>query len=90
VRLGTRVIELLGFENDILYHGTHTSNRAFDLDEKHQVIMIYCDILQSRLVGDSYVPLLSVVSMERRYGSIISKQYDRLRYHKVQKNIFDS
>jgi len=41
VRLSTRFRELLGFENDVLSRSTHTSNRAFDLDEKRQVIMIY-------------------------------------------------
>jgi len=90
VRSSTRFRELLGFENEVLSHGTHTSNRAFDLDEKRQVIMIYCDILESRLVGDSYAPLLAVVSTEGRYGSIIYKQYDRLQYHKVQKKLFDT
>jgi len=30
----------------------HMSNRDFDLDENRQVMKIYCDILESRLVGD--------------------------------------
>jgi len=54
------------------------SNRDFDLDENRQVMKIYCDILESRLVGDGSAPLLAVVSTEGRYGSIIYKQCDRL------------
>ena len=90
VNLSRRFRDLLGFASDELTRGTHTSTRAFDLDENRQVMLIYCDILESRLVGDGYAPLLGMVATEGRYGSFIHKQYDRLQYHKVQKMSFDT
>jgi len=90
LRLSSRLKNLLGFESEYVDSGMHKSTRGIDVDENRQLLFIYCNVLDSRIVGGSFAPVLAVVDSQGRYGSVIHKHYNRPRYHDVQKKRFDT
>jgi len=71
LRLSPRLKTLLGFKSEYVDSGIHKSTRGIDVDEIRQLLFIYCNVLDSRIVGDSFAPLLAVVYSQGRYGSVI-------------------
>ena len=57
-------------------------NRGID------AIYVYSDVIKTKLVGDSSVPLLSVVSLRGVFGEIAFKGYSSPVYTPLAKHVF--
>jgi len=45
--------------------------------------------LEHRVVGDTLVPLLSIVHVEGQHGATVYRRYEKMHYFPVQKKNFD-
>ena len=59
-------------------------NRGID------AIYVYSDVIQSKLVGDSSVPLLSVVHLRGVFGEMAFKEYYSPVYTPMAKYVFST
>ena len=57
-------------------------NRGID------AIYVYSDVIQTKLVGDSSVPLLSVVPLRGVFGEMAFKEYSSPVYTPLAKHVF--
>ena len=53
-------------------------------------IYVYYDVIQTKLVGDSSVPLLSVVPLHGVFGEIAFKAYSSPVYTALAKHVFST
>ncbi len=82
--------ELLGFKKEILYKVTTEAEREADLENGFHNLYIYCDIIQSQLVGDSQVPLLRIVPVEGKDGERVNRSFLSPQYLPISKKEFDT
>ena len=62
-----------------------------DITAGIQSLYVYCDVLEMTALGDMMVPLLRIVPVsDEKYGSLVTKIYETLRYVPLQKKQFDS
>lgn len=47
---------------------------------ERESLYIYTDVVEPRVVGDSLVPLLRIVSVSGRHGDVVSKTFDKTHY----------
>ena len=59
-------------------------NRGID------AIYVYSDVIQTKLVGDSSVPLLSVVPLRGVFGEMAFKEYSSPVYTPLAKHVFST
>ena len=59
-------------------------NRGID------AISVYYDVIQTKLVGESSVPLLSVVPLRGVFGEMAFKEYSSLVYTPLAKHVFST
>lgn len=81
---------MLGFPTSVLIDKTTTAKQEVDLDFGFHNLYVYCDVVQSQLVGDSQVPLLRVVPVEGRDGERITRSFMSPQYLPIGKKQFDS
>jgi hypothetical protein len=43
-------------------------------------LYVYTNVVESRVVGDSVVPLLRIVPLEGKHGDVVSKNFDNVQY----------
>ena len=93
--LSPRLQRLMGMEFDYLvtipshepYEGV--PNRADELDTGLQALYLYCDVIESRVVGDTLAPLLRAVSIDHRNNGVqVSREFQHIQYLPVQKKEF--
>ena len=53
-------------------------------------IYVYSDVIQTKLVGDSSMPLLSVVTLCGVFGEIAFKEYSSPVYTPLAKHVFST
>ena len=80
----------LGFPQEELISQTTTAPREVDLDLGFHNLYVYCDIVQSQVVGDSHVPLLRIVPVEGGDGERLSKIFLNPQYLPVSRKQFES
>ena len=61
-----------------------------DLSRGIDSLYIYTDVVQTKLVGDTSVPLLRVVPVHGSYGSMVFKEYSSPVYSPLSKNMFST
>ena len=54
------------------------------------VIYVYTDIVQTKLVGDTSLPLFTLVPVEGEYGKMVFREYAAPIYTNLSKNIFST
>ena len=67
-----------------LYEGQFAMEMTRGIDS----IYVYSDIIQTKLVGDSCVPLLRIVPVSGKFGEEICKEYNSPLYSRVAKHNF--
>lgn len=95
IHLSDDVRDILGFESN-------TPSR-FDYDLKDRVaefpvdlshgmsgLFVYCNLLQSRVVGDAFVPLLRMVSADGKHGTIQHREFIHVHYVPLQVKSFNT
>ena len=61
-----------------------------DLTRGIDSLYVYSDIVQTKLVGDVSVPLLTVVPFGSKHGEMVFKEYSTPVYSDLSKNIFSA
>ena len=75
-------------ENTAIKASYHTGH-AFVLPETgNQYLCAYTDIIKSQYHGDVVVSVLRTVTLKGKYGSYISKNFERSPYIALNKKIF--
>ena len=98
--LGDRVTTLKCSENKI-HHGNElkkermvydndkiVSNFVMDLNRGLHTFFVYCDIVESQLVGDAYVPLLRSIPVQGKNGEVMSHSFDNIHYLPLSRSTF--
>ena len=90
VVLSDELSRLLGFTQNAFYEGEHVAPSVPDLRRPYFLIYVYCDLVESTIVGDVRVPLLrSVVDNDKR-TEIAYVTYVSPIYVPLQKKHFDT
>lgn len=96
VILSDGVAQLLGFEPVEISVPDHEveinsySPYVADPNGHYRVLMIYTDVIESQIVGDTLAPLLRVVKVTGTDGELVSDQYDRPHYLPVSRKMIDT
>ena len=61
-----------------------------DLEYGFHDLFVYCDLIQSKYVGDALVPLLRIVPVEGEVGQRVSKSFLRPQYVPVSRKQFET
>ena len=71
---------------------TYIGRNAIDYQRVCHNLYAYCDLVESRTVGDTQVSLLTTLASPIRgsFGDTIVKTFDSIRYYKLGKNRFDT
>ena len=76
VEIGKRLQDFLGFWDRRLKPGRYVSRYSFEMDAGILEIFDYSDTVSSSYVGDSYAPVLRIVSCSNGKGEQIIKHYE--------------
>ena len=90
VFLSSDLQTLMGFEAGEYLLGSGV-NRGFctDMEPIHS-LYVYCDLLESRVVGDIMAPLLRIVPVEGMHGETVTKAYENVHYIPLQRRMFET
>ena len=91
----TGVINMLGFHADGVTSASggyktmeRDSTSVIDMAQGFYSLYIYTNVVESRVVGDSVVPLLRIVPIEGKHGEVVSKSFDIVQYIPVSNKEF--
>ena len=87
--LGSRLQRMLGLRLHALPEGTTRGELVVDMDPLHS-LYVYCDLVESRIVGDKLVPLLRVVPVQGSDGDMVTRIYENVHYVPLQRKSFDT
>ena len=76
----------LGYGNSI----TESGKFPIDLSRGIDSLYVYTDIVQTKLVGNTAVPLLRVVPVDGDYGTMVYKEYSSPVYSPLSKSTFNT
>ena len=73
-----------------LTHTKTTAKYPVDLRTGFYAMFVYCDIVESQILGNVQVPLLRIVPTEGKYGDIINTTFQNPHYVPVLKKQFST
>ena len=79
-RLSQGFAEALGFEPNVWLTDSGSSKYQPDVHRGFNALYIYCNIVDSQIVGDVYAPLLRTVAIRGYRGQVINESFDRIHY----------
>jgi hypothetical protein len=71
---------MLGFRQAIFPAAEYVSDWVADVKKGLNSLYVYCPLVELRMVGNSQVPLLSIVPVEGRDGEMITRVFDPIQY----------
>jgi hypothetical protein len=71
---------MLGFRQAIFPAAEYVSDWVADVKKGLNSLYVYCPLVELRMVGNSQVPLLSIVPVEGRDGEMITRVFDLIQY----------
>lgn len=90
VIFGDGLANMLGFTERHFRKGSHISTYPLELDAGITQIFVYCDIVQSHFVGDTYAPLLRVLPVSNEHNTQVIKYFDKVVYFPLRKLYIDT
>lgn len=87
---GDGLANMLGFTEKHFREGSHISKYPLELDAGITEIFVYCDIVQSHFVGDTYAPLLRVLPVSNEHNTQVTKYFDKVVYFPLRKYYIDT
>ena len=79
--------QILGFPTKIIISpaGSYTlkpfeGSSVVDMNQGMEALYVYSSVVQPRIVGNSFVPLLRIVPITGKHGEVVSKQFDNIYY----------
>ena len=70
---------ILGFNNSFVTTAREADS-VVDMAQGFYALYVYTNVVESRVVGDSVVPLLRIVPLEGKHGDVVSKNFDNVQY----------
>ena len=70
---------ILGF-NNFLVRTAREADSVVDMAQGFYSFYVSTNVVESRVVGDSVVPLLRAVPLEGKHGDVVSKSFDNVQY----------
>ena len=64
------------------------ANFVVDLNRGLHTFFVYCDLVESQLVGDAHVPLLRTIGVEGKNGEVVSHSFDNIHYVALSRSTF--
>ena len=89
IEITPQLQHMLGLPTNILRHGNTSGKAQIDLDPIH-TLYVYCDIIESRVVGDKMAQLLRVVPVTGEDSKIMSHNYENIHYIPLLRKEFSS
>lgn len=90
VIFGDGLASMLGFTEKHFRKGFYISKYPLELDAGITEIFVYCDIVQSHFVGDTYAPLLRVLPVSNEHNNQVTKYFDKVVYFPLRKHYIDT
>ena len=89
------IAAILGFETSSdpdtkMLSSTTTSKYAANVSGGIYSLYVYCDIIQSQVVGDSQVPLLRIVPIDGQHGEVLTRSFQTPQYYPLSRKQFDT
>lgn len=78
-RKETRVV----YDNDKII-----ADFVMDMNRGLHTFFVYCDIVESQLVGDAYVPLIRSIPVRGKSGDVLSHSFDNIHYVALSRSTF--
>ena len=69
---------ILGF-NKSFVTTAREADSVVDMAQGFYALCVYTNVVESRVVGDSVVPLLRIVSVEGKQGDVVSKNFNNVQ-----------
>lgn len=66
--------------------GTYFGGKIADIHQGFYSMYVYCDLVETVVVGDSLVPLLRIVPIKGKPGEMVTQQYEGIHYKPLQRN----
>ena len=90
VHLTDYLSRLMGYEGGEFYlgEGIHPGGYV-DMEPIHS-LYVYCDLIEPRVVGDVFAPLLRLVPVSGKHGDTITVRYENVHYLPLQRKQFST
>ena len=79
-RLSRGYGEALGLEPNVWLSGKGQSKYQPDINRGFHSLYIYCNIVDSQIVGDVYAPLLRTVAIKGNRGQVVNETFNQIHY----------
>ena len=63
-----------------MYTFVKERDSAVDMNQGFESLYVYTNVVESRVVGDSLVPLLRIVPIQCEHGHTISRHFEHVQY----------
>lgn len=67
-------------EEEVGSNFIHEAESVVDMTQGFESFYVYTDVVESRVVGDSLLPLLRIVPIQGDHGQTVSKYFDHVQY----------
>jgi hypothetical protein len=71
---------LLGLDKLDFSLGNHKAPYVSDIHQGHHSLYMCCPLIESRMMGDTHVPLLRIVPVAGRDGEMMIRAFDPIQY----------
>ena len=78
----------IGYGRTVCTNATTRGRFPMNLSGGIDSLYLYTDIVQTKLVGDTATPLLSIVPIQGTHGEMVFKEYSTPVYSNLSKNVF--
>jgi hypothetical protein len=94
VSLSGGLASMLGFDSTRIYRSHFERSieapRGVEMERGFDNLYVYCDIVEQRIVGDVFTPLLRIVPNTGRDGEVIRRVYDTPHFIPVSRKRFQT
>jgi len=87
--------DILGFPSKVLTSpvGSYSlkpfeGSSVVDINQGMESLYVYSSVVEPRIVGNSFVPLLRIVPITGKHGDMVSKQFDHIHYVPLMTKVF--
>ena len=91
IRFSPKLAEMLGLEGGTYTDtpGIYYAPKMIDVHQGFYSLYVYCDLVESVVVGDVLAPLLRIVPMKGKPSETIVRAFDNIQFKPLQRNHFN-
>ena len=90
ISLSPALQTILGFDKTYYAAGMHIADHVADLHQGFYSLYVYCPVVEPRMVGDAFVPLLREIAVEGNLGDVITKTFEKIHFIPLQHRRFET